>query len=464
MSRRRRRRGSSQAELFARSKRPTIPIDESHRLVVLTDSLDWTELEIRAEAIRASKLKSAAGRPPHLRALLGAMVLRATRYMPLRVLADQIRYYAPARYLCGLTETEWSPDYRTLHDFFKLMGEEGVRLANEYVVDLAVEEELADPTALVADTTAQQAAIPYPNEMGLMARFIASVVAASKRAGRALTTFARKVAGKVKAAQKKVREYRLFAKKKKQKDKAMLEMADIVDGVQRSLGKAIKAMGGKKARVSKYGKVARAKVVELHATMAKLLPQIRYWVETGWVASDKVISLHMPELYSIVRGKVGKKVEFGLTWGIRRLRGGFVLATMANSKTELHDTKYAVSAVDEHIALFGKPPKEYGYDRGGWTTENVSELQRMGVKRVGLAPRGSAGWAVDEATKKRLARERAQIEGCIGTAKHSKYGFDRPAARSAEMMGTCGQLAVLGFNVNKVARELAKRDGVVLVG
>ena len=88
-------------------------------------SLDWTELEIRAEAIRASKLKSAAGRPPHLRALLGALILRALRSMPLRVLADQIRYYAPARYLCGLAETEWSPDYRTLHDFFKLMGEEG---------------------------------------------------------------------------------------------------------------------------------------------------------------------------------------------------------------------------------------------------------------------------------------------------------------------------------------------------
>lgn len=461
---RKRRQGSRQAELFPRSKRPTIPLDESHRLVVLTDSLDWTELEIRAEAIRASKLKSAAGRPPHLRALLGAMVLRATRYMPLRVLADQIRYYAPARYLCGLSETEWTPDHRTLHDFFKLMAEEGARLANEYVVELAVEEDLADSTALVADTTAQEAAIPYPNEMGLMGAFIASVEAASKRAGKALKNFARRVAGKLKAAQKKVREYRLFAKTSKQKKKVMLEMADMVDAVQRALGNAVKAMSRKKARVSKYGKVAQAKVVELHTTMKKLLPQIRYWVKTGRVASGKVISLHMPELYSIVRGKVGKKAEFGLTWGIRRLRGGFVLATVATSKTELHDTRFAVSAVDEHIALFGSAPEEYGYDRGGWSDENVFELRRRGVKKVGLAPRGSASWAVDAATKKRLVRERAQIEGCIGTAKHKKYGFDRPAARSTEMMGACGQLAVLGFNLNKLARELARMVEVVLVG
>ena len=82
------RGGSRQPELFGRSKRPTIPIEEDHRLVKLADSLDWTEMEIRAEEIRASKLKNAAGRPPHMRALLGAMVLRATRYMPYRVLED----------------------------------------------------------------------------------------------------------------------------------------------------------------------------------------------------------------------------------------------------------------------------------------------------------------------------------------------------------------------------------------
>jgi len=73
------RRGSSQSELFSRSMCPTIPIDESHRLVQLAMELDWTELECRAEVIRGSKLKNGAGRPPHLRALLGAMVLRATR-------------------------------------------------------------------------------------------------------------------------------------------------------------------------------------------------------------------------------------------------------------------------------------------------------------------------------------------------------------------------------------------------
>lgn len=441
-----------------------MPIDENHRLVQLADRLDWTEMEVRAEEIRASKLKNAAGRPPKLRALLGAMVLRATRYEPYRVLEDLIRHYAPARYLCGLTETEWTPDHNTLHDFMELMGEEGVRFINEYAVEWAVEEKLADPKVLVADTTAQEAATPYPNEMGLMAAFIASLGAACKNAGEAFKQFAGEAKSSFEAAKKKAREYRLFAKTKELKDQVTVEMANIITAVQQKLGRVIEKASEKQSRLRGYGKVARAKVLRLHETMTKLVPQIRYWLETGWVAAEKVISLHIPELYAIVRGKVGKKVEFGLNWGIRRLAGGYLLATLAKTKSELHDSKFALSAVDQHIALFGKPPKAYAYDRGGWSEKNVAELKKRGVREVGLAPRGKAEWEVSAATKKRLVSERAQVEGGIGTIKHRKYGFNRPAARSAKMMGFCGQSAVLGFNLNKLTRELAKREERQLVG
>ena len=103
---RRRRVGSNHGELFPRSKRPTISLDEKHRLVVMTDALNWTALEELVETIRRSKLKSAAGRPPQLRALIGAVLFRATRKTPYRDTEDQIRHFGPARYLCGLTETD----------------------------------------------------------------------------------------------------------------------------------------------------------------------------------------------------------------------------------------------------------------------------------------------------------------------------------------------------------------------
>lgn len=86
----RRTRGSRQPELFARSTRPVIALEMNHRLVRLTEELDWTALEELVEAIRRAKLKNAAGRPPHLRALIGAVVLRATRRMTYRETEDQL--------------------------------------------------------------------------------------------------------------------------------------------------------------------------------------------------------------------------------------------------------------------------------------------------------------------------------------------------------------------------------------
>ena len=461
-----RRQRSRQGELFARSTRPMIALDENHRLVLMTREIDWTELEELVQAIRLSKLKSEAGRPPHLRALIGALVFRATRKMTYRDSEEQIRHYAPARYVCGLTETDWTPDANTIQDFEELLGEDGIRLLNERVVKWAINEKLADPKVVVADTTAQEAAIPYPNEMGLMATFVTAVTAASKRAGGALKGFLEAAGGYFTAAKKKVREYRLFGKEKTKaiKNRMVDEMATVIEKVQRELHRALEQGAAAQQRLRRYGKVAWAKAVHLHQTMAELLPQIRYWLKTGYVAANKIINLQIPELYSIVRGKVGKAVEFGLTWGITRLKGGFVIATLAADKQELHDSRFAVRAVEDHIAMFGKVPRAYAYDRGGWSKANVAELKKLGVKAVGLAPRGRSKWQVSGKMKRTLVSERAQVEGGIGTIKCGKYGFNKPSARSAATMGMCGQRAVLGFNLNKLARGLARRQEVVLVG
>jgi len=453
-----------QPDLLPRSRHPTILIAEDHKLVQLTDTLDWTEMKDQAQQIRSSKLKNAAGRPPHLRALLGTMLLMATRKLTYREAEDLIRYYAPARYLCGLTETEWTPDFTTIQDFTELMGEEGIKLINQHVVQMAVKEKLADPKTLVADTTAQEASVPYPNEMGLMSGFLSSVASAARKVGQGLKGFVQQTESQFKAARQKAREYRLFAKTKESKDRVMKQMVTIIAKLNDHLGKALGEGAAQQAKLCKYAIVAQSKLVQLRETMSKLLPQIRYWIRTGYVASGKIINLHIPQLYSIVRGKVGKPVEFGLSWGIRRLAGGYLLATLARDRRELVDTKFAVRAVKDHIALFGQAPQGYAYDRGGYSAQNVSDLKKLGVKDVGLAPRGRTPWSVRGQVRERLVAERALVEAGIGTIKSPKYGFNRPSARCASMMGACGQRAVLGFNSTKLVRELAGRKGMTLSG
>src|SRR5687768_13975698 len=113
---------SRQGGLFPRSMTPSIPLDASHPGVLLTERIDWTSLIESAQVLRRKKLKSKAGRPPHLRALLGVLFLMSVRKLAYREAEDLVRYYGPARYLCGLTETAWTPDFTTVNDFAVLLG------------------------------------------------------------------------------------------------------------------------------------------------------------------------------------------------------------------------------------------------------------------------------------------------------------------------------------------------------
>ena len=446
-------RGSSQGELFAPSPRP-VNLDPMHPLVRIADQLDWTELEVLVQKVRRRKLKNGAGRPPHLRELIGTVIFAAWRKKPYRELHDQILYYAPARYLCALSDSDWTPAFTTIQDFHQLIGEEGIALINDWVLRLAIVKKLADPKILVADTTAQEAAIPYPNEVGLMAAFMTTMAMATRRASGALRKLSKWAHQKMETVKQKVRHHRFFAKSKEERLKRTQEIARIVGIVQGRVGKALRFPAGK---VKKQGKVAQSKIRQLHSTMTALLPQIHHWIKTGFVARGKIINLHIPSLYSIVRGKVGKPVEFGLKWGISRLGGGFIRATRAKDRSHLQDHAFVPRAVDDQVMTFGQVPRSFGYDRGGYSRANIAKLRAKGIRNIAIAPTGRSKWLVAGRIKKRLMSERAQVEGCIGAIKSPRYGFNRPAARSVEMMGVCGQRAVLGFNLSKLIREIDKK-------
>ena len=96
--------------------------------------------------------------------------------------------------------------------------------------------------------------------------------------------------------------------------------------------------------------------------------------------------------------------------------------------------------------------------------ENAEAVKQRGVQEVGLAPRGQAKWRVSGPAKERLVNERAQVEGCIGAIKNARYGFNRPRARSVEMMGFCGHRAAFGLNLNKIVRGLMKQQRWEMIG
>ncbi len=114
----------------------------------------------------------------------------------------------------------------------------------------------------------------------------------------------------------------------------------------------------------------------------------------------------------------------------------------------------AVKAVEEHIALFGKAPKELGYDRGGWSEEHIVKIKKLGVKRIAIAPTGQSQWKVSDRCRKKMVRERAQVEGSIGCLK--RVGFNRPYSKNTQSTLRAGHRAALRLNLTKFVRDLKK--------
>lgn len=94
-----------------------------------------------------------------------------------------------------------------------------------------------------------------------------------------------------------------------------------------------------------------------------------------------------------------------------------MLVSVANEKSDFTDFCCAVRAVEDLVALFSKAPRAYAHDRGGYSPQKVERLGELGVRGIGLVPRGRAAWEVEGKVKERLIRERATVEGSIGAIK-----------------------------------------------
>ena len=188
----------------------------------------------------------------------------------------------------------------------------------------------------------------------------------------------------------------------------------------------------------------------------KLLPQIEHWMRTARVAKGKILHAGLTRARAIVRNKAGKKVEFGLQYLISVVGGGYLFAQAIMKPTG--EVVMPQTALAEYRRIFGvdATPEWLVFDRGGWSEENVETLKKEGVKKVGIQPRGKAGWAVGKQDRRVVLSERGKTEGVIGTLKSEKYKFNKPKARRDASVRAAGQKSALSFNLNKFSRDLMR--------
>jgi len=186
-----------------------------------------------------------------------------------------------------------------------------------------------------------------------------------------------------------------------------------------------------------------------------ILSQIRQWMKTGFHPAGKVVSLWEKQARAITRNKAAKAVEFGRRWIITRLKKGYVIGTPCKKLGGDADTGIIPEVLEHFKRMMGSLPKMVVYDRGGDGPKNHEVLAEEKILDAIFRKGEESLIGLGRNTVLKARRERALSEAAIATIKHSRYGFNKPRAKSSEGCVTKGQAAILGANLTHFARDWA---------
>jgi IS5 family transposase len=358
---------------------------------------------------------------------------------------------------------EAAPDDTTLIRWAKLIGADTLEDLNERVVVLAFERKVTRGRKLRSDATVVETNICHPTDSGLLGdgvRVLGRLMGkakeilgqsgevfrnrsrSAKRLGRSIAEGTRRRGEEAKKASKAAYERLLGV------TRASLKQASKVQQMLRS----------EEAPLS--GRLAD-ELERFEGLLERVVEQTECRVLSGEsvAASEKLVSLFEEHTSIIARGKASKKTEFGRKVWLSEVEGGIVTGYRILEGNP-SDEKQLLPTLEDHLRLFGGPPRLVAADRGVYSSANEEGAREMGVKRVALPKKGAKdtqrqrheqqGWF------RRARRFSAGVEGRISVMKRRGY-LGRCRDKGEEGFGRWVGWGVLTSNLHAIARAQAAR-------
>jgi IS5 family transposase len=451
-------------------------LDGENRWVKLAALIPWDLFEDDyAELLSSSH---GAGALP-FRVALGALIIKERQRITDRETVEQIKENPYLQYFLGFTEfTQEAPfDASMLVHFRKRISEELIRSINEKVIESAREkqhnasfstpekqnsdhedEPPSNSGKLIIDATCTPADIRYPTDLSLLNE-------AREKTERIIDTLWENRPATC-SIHKKPRTYRKRARKdfvtvvKQQKDR------------NKNSRKALrKQLGYLKRNLSHIDRLS--KEVPL-TTLSKFLYRSllvvsevyrqqyeMYTRETHRIA-DRIVSITQPHVRPIVRGKAGKKVEFGAKISASSCDGyGIVDRISWDAYNENEDL---IVQARRYRKRFGYYPASIHADKIYRSRENRRWCKKHNIRLSGPAlgrPQKVGDENNREIKRQRLLSrqdeiDRIDIEGRFGHSKR-RYGLDRVMAKLTNTSTCVISLVFLVMNLEKILRDLFLR-------
>jgi len=388
-------------------------INMEHELIQLADAIDWDAVEVEFKGYFAE-----LGRPGvPIRKMVGLMLLKS-----LYNLSDENTvarwvenpYY---QYFTGEFVFQTTPpiDPADFSKFRRRIGEEGAEKLLKLSIQLNADECVKE-TEVMVDTTVQEKNITFPTDVKLTRKVIARCLKTARKENITLRrTYTREL--------KKLNLQTRFMNHPKRKREGL------------KAKKRLQTIG--KALVNDLARKMNSEQLKVNLGDLMLYSRVLTQKRTD---SNKVYSLHEPEVQCIAKGKEHKQYEFGNKSSIAKTKTGVIVGAMA-FKGNPFDGHTLPEQLDQIKPLSGMTVKNALVDRGyrgrKWIEDTKVEIPGTG--------KPTDSYYTKQKARKKFCR-RAGIEPVIGHIKQ-----DHRMQRNY-LKGTLGDaintmLAAAGYNL-----------------
>lgn len=432
----------------------SIFVGDDHPLLRLKQALDWaaiTEVMVIQWRRAGKNVDGGPGLPWPVSLYVPLLVLMWLKSYHSRQMEEYLSESVVARRFLARQDAELEPlrDHSSIARAEAALGAEGKAAVNAVVIKTAQQLQFTDGKTLSADTTVQEPAIGYPNEPGILKGLAERIARALRKLRAGGVQAAKEGIAQAQEVYRSVKHHHLFAKTKAEKQKIL---AATVKQSEELIARTQAVLQQVSARCGRVKQNAAATLRRMVAVAQTLLPQIKQWMRTGRVATEKIIHTGITAARAITKGR--GKVKFGMKWLLNRLPGGYLFGRRVAARAD--ENKMPEEALKAYREVFGEEatPKMVVYDRGASLSAAAAKLQAAGVKQVGIPPRGQGEWRVGKKDQKVVKSERGKTEGSIGRLKSRKYSFSHRQERSVETQDAAGQRAIVSVNLTTLMRDV----------
>jgi IS5 family transposase len=308
------------------------------------------------------------------------------------------------------------------------------------------------------DTTVVEANIVHPTDAGLLYEGVKKLTKAVTRIKKACGKASRQSTKQI----RKMKDHMLSISKvlRRRTDDARKEVREITGEMAKEARKALQQvdrLAKKLIPETHADRKMRGELLDTAAKVHKIVEQSEAVNAGNTKLADRLVSLSDPEARPIVKGKLGKRVEFGYKLQVQETEEGIVTGYQLY-KGNPCDKVLLEDALQQHQKLFGRAPREISLDRGYYDSNNEKLAYTAGVEHVCIPKIGrkSKERATFENTLtfQRLKRWRSGIEGRISCLKR-RFGLNRSMLRGYRKTQTWSGLGIFAHNLRQAARLMA---------